>query len=163
MRRVPVVDIVSPRPSLDESKQLRISDDDIDKIFNSNCGPFEEVKRENVPKPAAQPISMETNKKLDVQNQESKQTSAQSKVIDIRTNASEQIAKTTLKEDLKSKDSNKNIKIVGKTVQQVPQDEVKVQDSNKTSKEPEKTAETVKSSNEPEPQVKETTATSMEV
>ncbi|KAM8714338.1 hypothetical protein ACLKA7_014465 [Drosophila subpalustris] len=157
MRRVPVVDIISPRPSLDESKQLRISDDDIDKIFNSNCGPFEEVKRENVPKPAAQTVSMETNKKLDVRNQESKQASAQSKVIDISTNSSEQLAKTSSKEDVKSKDSNKNIKFVGKTILEVPQEEVK--DSNKTSRGLEKTMETEKTSYKPDPQVKETTST----
>ncbi|KAH8333231.1 hypothetical protein KR074_000448 [Drosophila pseudoananassae] len=45
MRRVPIVDIVSPRAASDDSKSLRISDEDIDKIFNSNCGVFEEVKK----------------------------------------------------------------------------------------------------------------------
>ncbi|EDW02287.1 GH19976 [Drosophila grimshawi] len=42
MRRLPVVDIVSPRPNQSEPKQLHITDEEIDKIFNSNCGPFEE-------------------------------------------------------------------------------------------------------------------------
>ncbi|XP_039484036.1 RNA polymerase II-associated protein 3 [Drosophila santomea] len=45
MRRVPVVDVVSPRGTSDDSNKLRISDGDIDKIFNSNCGAIEEVKR----------------------------------------------------------------------------------------------------------------------
>lgn len=48
MRRVPIVDIVSPRATSDESKSLRISDEDIDKIFNSNCGAFEEVKKSDL-------------------------------------------------------------------------------------------------------------------
>lgn len=48
MRRVPIVDIVSPRATSDESKSLRISDEDIDKIFNSNCGVFEEVKKSDL-------------------------------------------------------------------------------------------------------------------
>lgn len=48
MRRVPIVDIVSPRAGSDETKNLRISDEDIDKIFNSNCGAFEQVKKPDV-------------------------------------------------------------------------------------------------------------------
>ncbi|XP_017124930.1 RNA polymerase II-associated protein 3 [Drosophila elegans] len=45
MRRVPIVDVVSPRGSSDDTNKLRISDEDIDKIFNSSCGAFEEVKK----------------------------------------------------------------------------------------------------------------------
>ncbi|KAH8401916.1 hypothetical protein KR009_008697 [Drosophila setifemur] len=51
MRRVPIVDIVSPRATSDDAKNLRISDEDIDKIFNSNCGVFEEVKKKDVKQP----------------------------------------------------------------------------------------------------------------
>lgn len=54
MRSVPVVDVVSPRATIDDSNQLRISDEDIDKIFNSNCGIIEEVKKTN-PKPTPMP------------------------------------------------------------------------------------------------------------
>ncbi|XP_017016841.1 RNA polymerase II-associated protein 3 [Drosophila kikkawai] len=45
MHRVPIVDIISPRVASEETKNLRISDEDIDKIFNSNCGVFEQVKK----------------------------------------------------------------------------------------------------------------------
>ncbi|XP_020818298.1 RNA polymerase II-associated protein 3 [Drosophila serrata] len=48
MRRVPIVDIISPRAASEETKNLRISDEDIDKIFNSNCGSFEQVKNKEV-------------------------------------------------------------------------------------------------------------------
>ncbi|KAH8234104.1 hypothetical protein KR038_001759 [Drosophila bunnanda] len=48
MRRVPIVDIISPRCAGEETKNLRISDEDIDKIFNSNCGSFEQVKKTDV-------------------------------------------------------------------------------------------------------------------
>ncbi|EDW35644.1 GL17371, partial [Drosophila persimilis] len=48
MRRVTITDIVSPRPSTDEAQPLRISDEDIDKIFNSYCGPYEEIKKEDL-------------------------------------------------------------------------------------------------------------------
>ncbi|XP_016953658.1 RNA polymerase II-associated protein 3 [Drosophila biarmipes] len=48
MRRVPIVDVVSPRGTSDETNKLRISDEDIDKIFNSTCGSFEEVKKTDV-------------------------------------------------------------------------------------------------------------------
>ncbi|EDW85658.1 uncharacterized protein Dwil_GK23037 [Drosophila willistoni] len=57
MRRVPIVDIVSPRAtSNNNTNQLRISDDDIDKIFNSYCGAFEEVKNNTKPKLESNPI-----------------------------------------------------------------------------------------------------------
>lgn len=162
MRRVPVVDIVSPRPNLDESKQLRISDDDIDKIFNSNCGPFEEVKRESVQKPATKPISLESNKKLDVKQQESKQVSAHSKVIDISMNTSDKLAKATSKENLKSKDLDSNKKLVDRPVPLVSQ-EVKVKDFQYDVKASKMTGETDKPCNKSEAQVKETSTTSMEV
>ncbi|KAH8284985.1 hypothetical protein KR054_003499 [Drosophila jambulina] len=48
MHRVPIVDIISPRAASEETKNLRISDEDIDKIFNSNCGSFEQVKKTDV-------------------------------------------------------------------------------------------------------------------
>ncbi|XP_017070533.1 RNA polymerase II-associated protein 3 [Drosophila eugracilis] len=48
MRRVPIVDVVTPRGTSDDTNNLRISDEDIDKIFNSSCGSFEEVKKTNV-------------------------------------------------------------------------------------------------------------------
>ncbi|KAH8394628.1 hypothetical protein KR222_000305, partial [Zaprionus bogoriensis] len=76
MRRVPVVDIVSPRPSQDEPKQLRISDDEIDKIFNSNCGHFEEVKKVPVQK-----SSTDAKTNLDVKVNEIKPTVAASSGI----------------------------------------------------------------------------------
>ncbi|XP_017149009.1 RNA polymerase II-associated protein 3 [Drosophila miranda] len=63
MRRVTITDIVSPRPSTDEAQPLRISDEDIDKIFNSYCGPYKEIKKEDLPEnqpnrdpPTATPI-----------------------------------------------------------------------------------------------------------
>ncbi|XP_017045278.2 RNA polymerase II-associated protein 3 isoform X2 [Drosophila ficusphila] len=58
MRRVPIVDVVSPRGTNDESSKLRISDEDIDKIFNSNCGSFEEIKKADVKQiPAKETLS----------------------------------------------------------------------------------------------------------
>ncbi|XP_037717359.1 RNA polymerase II-associated protein 3 [Drosophila subpulchrella] len=55
MRRVPIVDVVSPRGTSDDTNKLRISDEDIDKIFNSNCGSFEEVKKTDVKQKPVQP------------------------------------------------------------------------------------------------------------
>jgi len=55
MRRVPIVDVVSPRGTSDDTNKLRISDEDIDKIFNSNCGSFEEVKKTDVKQNPVQP------------------------------------------------------------------------------------------------------------
>ncbi|XP_030386979.1 RNA polymerase II-associated protein 3 isoform X2 [Scaptodrosophila lebanonensis] len=48
LHRVPIVDIVTPRAPKEEPKELRISDEDIDKIFNSYCGPYVEVKKPRV-------------------------------------------------------------------------------------------------------------------
>ncbi|KAH8348445.1 hypothetical protein KR084_007469 [Drosophila pseudotakahashii] len=69
MRRVPIVDVVSPRGTGDEINKLRISDEDIDKIFNSNCGSFEEVKKTAVKQkpeepspPKAEPIAEKESK-----------------------------------------------------------------------------------------------------
>ncbi|XP_067633988.1 RNA polymerase II-associated protein 3 isoform X2 [Eurosta solidaginis] len=46
LRRVPIADVVGPKDTKNcENSSLKISDDDIDKLFNSNCGPFVEVKQ----------------------------------------------------------------------------------------------------------------------
>lgn len=71
MRRVPVVDIVSPRPNQDEPK-LRITDDEIDKIFNSNCGYFEEVKKDKLPQSQTKKSSLVKEINLNVKEQKVK-------------------------------------------------------------------------------------------
>lgn len=71
MRRVPVVDIVSPRPNQDEPK-LRISDDEIDKIFNSNCGHFEEVKKDKLSQSQTKKSSLVKEINLNVKEQKVK-------------------------------------------------------------------------------------------
>ncbi|XP_036331904.1 RNA polymerase II-associated protein 3-like [Rhagoletis pomonella] len=48
LRRVPIADVVGPKDTKScENSNLKISDEDIDKLFNSNCGPFVEVKKSN--------------------------------------------------------------------------------------------------------------------
>ncbi|XP_054740236.1 RNA polymerase II-associated protein 3 isoform X1 [Anastrepha obliqua] len=44
LRRVPIVDLIGPKRNCEN---LKISDDDIDKLFNSNCGPFVEIAKPN--------------------------------------------------------------------------------------------------------------------
>lgn len=80
MRRMQVVDIVSPRLSQDEPNQLRISDDEIDKIFNSNCGPFQEVKKEKASLFKIK-SSLENDNNLDDKEQKIKQAVAQSETV----------------------------------------------------------------------------------
>ncbi|XP_075167207.1 RNA polymerase II-associated protein spaghetti [Haematobia irritans] len=43
LKRVHIADVVGPKESKNH-ENLKISDEDIDKLFNSNCGYFEEVK-----------------------------------------------------------------------------------------------------------------------
>lgn len=43
LRRIPIADVVGPKDSKNH-ENLKISDEDIDKLFNSNCGHFEEIK-----------------------------------------------------------------------------------------------------------------------
>ncbi|XP_018790490.1 PREDICTED: RNA polymerase II-associated protein 3 isoform X2 [Bactrocera latifrons] len=48
LRRVPIADVIGPKDTKNcENTNLKISDEDIDKLFNSNCGPFVEVKKSN--------------------------------------------------------------------------------------------------------------------
>lgn len=48
LRRVRIADVIGPKDSKNcENSNLKISDEDIDKLFNSNCGPFVEVKESN--------------------------------------------------------------------------------------------------------------------
>ncbi|XP_011204871.2 RNA polymerase II-associated protein 3 isoform X1 [Bactrocera dorsalis] len=48
LRRVPIADVIGPKDTKNcENTNLKISDEDIDKLFNSNCGPFIEVKKSN--------------------------------------------------------------------------------------------------------------------
>ncbi|XP_037827446.1 LOW QUALITY PROTEIN: RNA polymerase II-associated protein 3, partial [Lucilia sericata] len=51
MSRIAIADIVGPKDSKNY-ENLKISDEDIDKLFNSNCGHFEEIKA---------PLKKETN------------------------------------------------------------------------------------------------------
>ena len=43
LKRIPIADVVGPKDSKNH-ENLKISDEDIDKLFNSNCGHFEEIK-----------------------------------------------------------------------------------------------------------------------
>ncbi|TDG50226.1 hypothetical protein AWZ03_003442 [Drosophila navojoa] len=100
MRRVPVVDIVTPRPGQQEQKQLRISDEEIDKIFNSNCGPFEEVKK---------PVNENLNAKI----QETKQPANQSTVKEDSSQSTKKVIETVLPDLVQPvPESNQSIKIV---------------------------------------------------
>ncbi|XP_017865936.1 PREDICTED: RNA polymerase II-associated protein 3 [Drosophila arizonae] len=114
MRRVPVVDIVTPRPGQEEQKQLRISDEEIDKIFNSNCGPFEEVKKPDKRKVAVD-SNLEVNEKLNVKIQETKQTANQSTVKEDSSQSTKKVIETVLPDLVQpATESNQSIKIVEK-------------------------------------------------
>lgn len=43
LSRIAIADLVGPKESKN-NENLTISDEDIDKLFNSNCGHFEEIK-----------------------------------------------------------------------------------------------------------------------
>ncbi|XP_017836198.1 RNA polymerase II-associated protein 3 [Drosophila busckii] len=105
MRRMPIVDIVSPRANQEEPNQLRITDEEIDKIFNSNCGPFEEVKKTAKPKPVVQ----ESKKTIDVPAEATKSA------------ATPKVEKVETKQDVKTTTATKiteqSVKVVEKTVE----------------------------------------------
>ncbi|XP_037887534.1 RNA polymerase II-associated protein 3 [Glossina fuscipes] len=44
LKRIEITDVVGPKDSKNY-ENLKISDEDIDKLFNSNCGAFEEIKK----------------------------------------------------------------------------------------------------------------------
>ncbi|XP_052838212.1 RNA polymerase II-associated protein 3 [Drosophila gunungcola] len=78
MRRVPIVDVVSPRGNSVDTNKLRISDEDIDKIFNSSCGAFEEVKKADVKQDQVKPSAPKAQSIVEAPKEakkESKQTS----------------------------------------------------------------------------------------
>lgn len=114
MRRVPVVDIVTPRAGQDEQKQLHISDEEIDKIFNSNCGPFEEVKKQDKKKVAVD-SSLEVNEKLSVKIQETKQPANQPTAKEDSSQSTKQLIEPVLPDLVQpTSESNHKIKIVEK-------------------------------------------------
>ncbi|XP_032590633.1 RNA polymerase II-associated protein 3 [Drosophila grimshawi] len=162
MRRLPVVDIVSPRPNQSEPKQLHITDEEIDKIFNSNCGPFEEVKKANAQKNVDKPKPLETKQKLDVQIQETKQPSSQSKEA---SKTSDKAVETASLQTIKPEESSKNMKIV--EVAAARQDSVKLKDTEKSVKAVEKsdlttTLNTTNTKTVSQPQVDQSEVSSME-
>ncbi|XP_030558399.1 RNA polymerase II-associated protein 3 [Drosophila novamexicana] len=167
MRRVPVVDIVSPRPNQDEQKPLRISDEEIDKIFNSNCGPFEEVKKAKKDKNVTKPNSLKAKEKLDVKIQEPKQPAAQLKVTENCTKSLEKNVVIEPVQAVKPEDTSNSNKIVEQTVETTSQQTEKAEDSDKTTQAIEKIVEIKKSntiitSTEQETQVTESADGSME-
>lgn len=78
LRRIPIADVIGPKDTKNcENTNLKISDEDIDKLFNSNCGPFVEVKKSNnaaadktpvKPAAALSKVSTVTNKFNENQN-----------------------------------------------------------------------------------------------
>ncbi|KAH8253418.1 hypothetical protein KR032_005471 [Drosophila birchii] len=74
MHRVPIVDIISPRAVSEETKNLRISDEDIDKIFNSNCGSFEQVKTTDVKQKETNPSAPTDAPAVEITKQTKKDT-----------------------------------------------------------------------------------------
>ncbi|KAH8371062.1 hypothetical protein KR093_006028 [Drosophila rubida] len=152
MRRVPVVDIVTPRGNQQEPQQLRISDDEIDKIFNSNCGPFTEVKKDNTQKPIVKP------EKIVEIVEKPKQTTAQSKVIGKSPASSEKEVKSVSQEPAKSTDADNNLKSVEQTYLKDSKEENNANKPEKTIK----IAETAKPNSKPEPQAKLPSPTAME-
>ncbi|XP_030080903.1 RNA polymerase II-associated protein 3 [Drosophila hydei] len=128
MRRISVVDIVTPRPGQDDQKQLRISDEEIDKIFNSNCGPFEEVKKKvKLQTKVAQPNTLEANDNLNVKIQETKQPAQhQSTVKEESIQSSTKLIETIIPQTIKpAAESNQTNPIVEKSVKTQSQPIVK--------------------------------------
>ncbi|XP_016974782.1 RNA polymerase II-associated protein 3 [Drosophila rhopaloa] len=97
MHRVTIVDVVSPRGSSDDTNKLRISDEDIDKIFNSNCGAFEEVKKPDV-KTQVKPSPLETVPIVE----NSKEVKKETKQSQTKADSGQEASKETNK-DTKSK------------------------------------------------------------
>ncbi|XP_034655026.1 LOW QUALITY PROTEIN: RNA polymerase II-associated protein 3 [Drosophila subobscura] len=115
MQRVTITDIVSPRPSTDEAQPLRISDDDIDKIFNSYCGPYTEIKKGDLktnPKtPPAKPIveSVDSEPLVQDTSNEVKPSAAPTKTSQVPSNDTKQTVADAVKEAKQSANHQKNI------------------------------------------------------
>lgn len=179
MRRVPVVDIVSPRLSQDEPNQLRISDDEIDKIFNSNCGPFQEIKKgKSTLSKLKSSLGNENN--LDVKEQKIEQAVAQSETVvssiklpekplepqpqdnklEMTDESKKSLEKTVKTEIIKSQNKNKETKSSEEKVPQkkpIPKDSEKIVISEKNN------IEAVKPVAAPEPDLKPGSLSSVEV
>ncbi|XP_062131655.1 RNA polymerase II-associated protein 3 [Drosophila sulfurigaster albostrigata] len=151
MRRVPVVDIVTPRANQQQPQQLRITDDEIDKIFNSNCGPFTEVKKDPAQKTTAKP-----EKIVEIEQQPQQTSTIQSKVIEKSTTISEKVVKTVSQEPAKSKVVD--IQTGEKTNLKAVKEEVNANNTEKTINK----AETAKIKSKPEPEAKQSSSTAME-
>lgn len=177
MRRVPVVDIVSPRPNQEEPK-LRITDDEIDKIFNSNCGHFEEVKKEKQSKTSSLIKEINSNVKeqnvkpsepvqVDIRGSSIKspqkplepQTRDDKKLKGIDENKKSEVEKTvkpvTTQETVKPQNKNEPKKFSEQKVKPVPLENPKPKVSEKiVAAEEKKTIETVKPITAAEPDLK---------
>ncbi|XP_022223841.1 RNA polymerase II-associated protein 3 [Drosophila obscura] len=131
MRRVTITDIVSPRPSTDEAKPLRISDDDIDKIFNSYCGPYKEIKKEDLKTtpnpPTATPIGESVDSEppaLCVKQNQNIKKDASAAPIKISQNPSND-AKQTVADAVKEAKQSANHQQISKNLNKNPVTEVK--------------------------------------
>ncbi|XP_073813137.1 RNA polymerase II-associated protein spaghetti [Musca autumnalis] len=108
LKRIPIADVVGPKDSKNH-ENLKISDEDIDKIFNSNCGYYKEIKNPEDRLKAKENTAKQTKPKLDNKATENK----------------ENIVKKTPTNDVKAEKSTK-LDEIKKTAT-----EAKEQDSNK--------------------------------
>ncbi|XP_005179095.1 RNA polymerase II-associated protein 3 [Musca domestica] len=114
LKRIAIADVVGPKESKNH-ENLQISDEDIDKIFNSNCGYFKEVKnpeeRLKAKESAAKQVQPVVDNKENTKINENKENVA--------------VKKTVTQDVKKEKANSKEADAVKKTV------EAKEQDSNK--------------------------------
>uniref|UniRef100_A0A0A1X9F5 RNA polymerase II-associated protein 3 n=1 Tax=Zeugodacus cucurbitae TaxID=28588 RepID=A0A0A1X9F5_ZEUCU len=108
LRGVPIADVIGPKDTKNcENTNLKISDEDIDKLFNSNCGPFVEVKTSNsnvVDKTADKPATL--TQVTTVSNKSSENKNA--KVVQKISNVNEvNTASTTVAKDVQLLNGNR--------------------------------------------------------
>lgn len=72
LKRIEIADVVGPKDSKNY-ENLKISDEDIDKLFNSNCGAFEEIKKTANTTDTSQKADMQDIKQIHQVKQEFKQ------------------------------------------------------------------------------------------
>uniref|UniRef100_A0A1A9ZWT4 RNA polymerase II-associated protein 3 n=1 Tax=Glossina pallidipes TaxID=7398 RepID=A0A1A9ZWT4_GLOPL len=72
LKRIEIADVVGPKDSKNY-ENLKISDEDIDKLFNSNCGAFEEIKKTANTTDTSQKADIQDIKQIQQVKQEFKQ------------------------------------------------------------------------------------------
>uniref|UniRef100_A0A1A9WDT3 RNA polymerase II-associated protein 3 n=1 Tax=Glossina brevipalpis TaxID=37001 RepID=A0A1A9WDT3_9MUSC len=97
LKRIDIADVVGPKDSKNY-ENLKISDEDIDRLFNSNCGSFEEIKKatNTMDTPNEAEATIEDANKIHQVKQDFKQQKP--KINELITNANKEMEEKLTKE-----------------------------------------------------------------